>query len=74
MKRLLVLAVAAAVAAYPGELWACAVCYGDPESPLTKGMQAGVLVLVGCIYTVLAAMASVFVYWMRRHKRLGQTT
>ena len=36
---------------------ACAVCYGDPESPLTKGLEKGVLVLVGVIYTVLGAMA-----------------
>ena len=37
-------------------LWACAVCFGDPESSLTKGAVAGVLVLVGIIMSVLGGM------------------
>ncbi len=73
MKRVLVVAVSALGLFYAEELWACAVCYGDPNSPMTKGIEAGVLVLVGCIYTVLGLMASAFVYWTWRHTRLGQT-
>jgi hypothetical protein len=48
----------------------CTVCYGDPSSPLTKGAEAGVLVLAGVIGIVLLGFASLFLYWMRRAKQL----
>ena len=50
---------------------ACAVCYGDPDSPQIKAMQAGILVLLGCIGTVLAAFAGLFCYWLYRTQRLA---
>ena len=50
---------------------ACAVCYGDPNSPLTKGMNAGIWVLLGCIFTLLTGFASLFLYWMSRSRRLS---
>ncbi len=50
---------------------ACSVCYGNPESPLTKGMAAGIWVLLGCIFTLLAGFASLFLYWMSRSRRLS---
>ena len=37
----------------PGVLFPCAVCYGDPESPMTHGMNMGVLTLMGFIGFVL---------------------
>jgi hypothetical protein len=49
---------------------ACTVCYGDPASPLTKGAQAGVVVLGLAIFGVLVGFASLFVFWMRRAKAL----
>ena len=36
---------------------ACSVCYGDPNSPMTKGVEAGVLVLLGVVGTVLTGLA-----------------
>jgi hypothetical protein len=50
---------------------ACSVCYGNPESPLTKGMQAGIWVLLGCIFTLLSCFAGLFLYWMSRSRRLS---
>ncbi len=50
---------------------ACAVCYGAPDSPQIKAMQAGILVLLGCIGTVLAAFAGLFCYWLYRTQRLA---
>ena len=38
----------------PGLLFPCAVCYGDPESPMSHGMNMGVLTLLGFIFFVLA--------------------
>lgn len=49
---------------------ACTVCYGDPASPLTKGAQAGVIVLGIAILGVLLAFGGLFVFWMRRARAL----
>ena len=35
----------------------CAVCYGNPESPMSHGMNMGVLTLLGFIAFVLCAVA-----------------
>ena len=38
----------------PGLLFPCAVCFGNPESPMTHGMNMGVLTLIGFIGFVLS--------------------
>ncbi len=45
---------------------ACSVCYGDPNSAMSHGAQAGVLVLLGVVGTVLTGLASLLIFWMRR--------
>jgi hypothetical protein len=45
---------------------ACSVCYGDPESPITKGMNAGIWFLLGITGCVLAAFGGFIVYLARR--------
>lgn len=50
---------------------ACAVCYGNPESLMTKSIVAGVWVLLGCIGMLLMSFGGLFVYWMQRSKRLS---
>ena len=45
---------------------ACSVCYGDPNSAMTHGAQAGVLVLLGVVGVVLLGLASMLVFWARR--------
>ena len=52
-------------------LWACAVCFGDPESSLTKGAVAGVLVLVGIIVSVLGGIAGMALFWAKRARMLA---
>ena len=49
---------------------ACSVCYGDPNSEMTKGAQAGVLVLLGVVGVVLTGLASLLIFWMRRAANL----
>ena len=49
---------------------ACAVCYGDPNSAMTQGAQAGVLVLLGVVGVVLTGFASLLIFWMRRAAHL----
>ncbi len=45
---------------------ACSVCYGDPNSAMSQGAKAGVLVLLGVIGAVLTGFASLLIFWMRR--------
>jgi hypothetical protein len=49
---------------------ACAVCFGDPSSPLTLGAKAGVFFLLGVVVLVLAAIVGVGIFWARRAKLL----
>ena len=49
---------------------ACSVCFGDPDSPLTKGALMGVYVLVGVVGFVLLSIAATGVYWIQRSRRL----
>lgn len=48
------------------ETLACAVCYGDPQSPLTNGMNMAILSLLGITGGVLAAMVVFFVFVRKR--------
>ena len=49
---------------------ACSVCYGDPNSAMSQGAKAGVLVLLGVIGVVLTGLASLLIFWMRRAANL----
>lgn len=50
---------------------ACSVCFGDPDSDMTRGAFAGVLVLLGIITTVLAGFVGTGVYWLQRSRKLA---
>jgi hypothetical protein len=54
----------------PKSLFACAACGGaNPNasaSPLTNGMNVGILTLMGVIVTVLVSIATFFIYIIRR--------
>ena len=52
------------------ESWACSVCFGDPNSPMTHGAKAGVAVLLGIIGIVLGGILAVAVFWIRRARLL----
>jgi hypothetical protein len=64
-----ILACLAALLSAPPAL-ACSVCYGDPNSAMSQGAQAGVLVLLGVIGVVLMGLASLLLFWMRRAAHL----
>ena len=51
---------------------ACAVCFGDPDSPLTRGALMGVYVLVGVVSFVLAGIAATSVFWIQRSRRFAR--
>ncbi len=64
----LLVCLAALLTAQP--VLACSVCYGDPNSAMSQGAQAGVLVLLGVVGTVLTGLASLLIFWMRRAAHL----
>lgn len=49
--------------------WACSVCFKDPDSPLTKGLEMGVLVLLGFVAFVLVMFA---VFFLNIRHRIGK--
>jgi len=53
------------------QAFACAVCFGDPNSPMTKAAIAGVIVLVGVTTAVLIGIAILGFTWMRRESKLA---
>lgn len=54
--------------------YGCATCFGDKDSPMTHGMNAGIFVLFGFIGLTLAAFAAFFVYlWWRAKNPVFQT-
>ncbi len=51
---------------------ACSVCFGNPNSLQSKGVVAGVLLLLGITVFVLGGAALIFLGWARRAKTLAQ--
>lgn len=68
MKRTLSLLVLQAALA--PSAWACAACFGKSDSALAHGMNAGIMALLAVIGTMLACVASFFVFIVRRASRL----
>jgi hypothetical protein len=58
----------AALVAVPRAALACPVCFGQSDSPLAKGVNMGVLFLLGTITAVLIGFASFMIYLARRAK------
>ena len=59
--------MASALAAFaPSSLFACAACYGKSDAPLAHGMNWGIFTLLGVLVTVLASIATFFVFIIRR--------
>jgi hypothetical protein len=63
--------VVAVVLALARPAMACPVCFGAPDSPQVKGMQMGILALLGVTVVVLSAFAAFFLYLRRRQKLFG---
>jgi hypothetical protein len=67
---------AAAVSVFPvSQLFACPACGSAngnmPQSPLTDGMNLGILTLFVVIATVLGSIAAFFVFIVRREAALA---
>jgi len=63
--------VIALVALVPAPVFSCAACFGRSDSPMAKGMNAGMFALLCCILAVLATIGFFFFYILRRAARLA---
>jgi len=52
-------------------LQACAVCYGEPGSPLALGLSWGIASLLAVVMLVLGGIACFFFYLAKRAARLS---
>lgn len=64
--KVLVAGALCALAFQPHSLFACAACYGASDSPMAKGMNWGILSLLGVVAVVLGSIASFFVFIGKR--------
>jgi len=52
-----------------GKASACAVCWGDPESPLVRGAEAAILFMGAVTYLLIGGGVALFVVARRRARR-----
>jgi hypothetical protein len=66
LRKLLAAALFLQLAFAGSGAFACAACYGQSDSPMAKGMDAGIFVLLGFIGFVLSGATTFFVFIARR--------
>lgn len=55
--------------------WACEVCFGNPESPLTQGAQKGVItMLIITYFAMVSTLGMVGFTVFRARRRLKQSS
>ena len=52
--------------------WACAACFGQSDSSMVKGMNAGIFTLLVFVLGFWIAFASFFVFIVRRARNSGE--
>ena len=52
----------------PSKIHACAVCYGAPDDPMTKGMDMAIIFLLSTIGSILMGIIAFVIYFVRRSK------
>lgn len=72
LNRIVLAAVAAVLPLLPARAMACAACFGQSDSPMAKGMNAGIFTLLLVITSVLVTVAIFFAYILRRASRLSK--
>lgn len=63
MKKVLTLALVFSVT----HSYACPVCLGNPDDPMTKGVSVGILFMLGLLVMVFASFAG-FVFFIAKRK------
>ena len=70
MRKILPIPLTLIALAAPRAAFACAVCFGQNDSPLAAGINAGIFLMLGIIGALWLAFGSFFIYLRRRAKRL----
>jgi len=70
MKALRTIFAFAALVWLPRAAVACATCYGAADSPMTKGMNNGILVLLGFVGLMYVGFGKLFLDFRKRSKKL----
>jgi hypothetical protein len=71
LSRSLIAALAAFLVWFtPVAAEACAVCFGQTDSPLGRGQQWGVLVMLGFVFFMLSAIGGFAVFLARRARMI----
>jgi uncharacterized membrane protein len=63
------IAIGFTLLAKPVTSWACAVCFGGADDPITAGFNASVLFLMATPYLVMSFIAGGLVWAYRRARR-----
>lgn len=66
----MILGTAITVASSP-LAYSCATCFGDPDSDMVKGAQAGVLLLAVVTYAMLVSMGLAVAFILYKRNRPG---
>ena len=67
--RLVLVETLGAWLAAAGSAAACQICFGDPDSPITKSAEMGVWFLLAVIILVEAGFGVFFLVYLRRRAR-----
>ena len=68
--RIVISGLAVVAGTLPASVSACAACFGQSDSPMAKGMNAGIFTLLAVITSTLLGIAIFFAYILRRAARL----
>ena len=52
---------------------ACAVCFGAPNDPQTKGLNMAIFVMIGVTYLVVLGLVAMFIVHVARARRRTPT-
>jgi hypothetical protein len=64
----------AAALILPHSASACAVCFGNSDSPWGKALNWGILALLGVVMLVLGGIVAFFIHMAKRARVLPQIT
>ena len=64
--RVTVLAAVLAILSHPAAARACAACYGEPDSPASRGLTLAISVLAVVVMAVLGGVVAFFVQASRK--------
>lgn len=68
--RLAILAAILAILRHPAGVQACSVCYGEPDSPASRGLTFAILALAAIVMGVLGGVVAFFVQASRKAELL----